>query len=123
MEPGATQRRGFAIVRCLGRQQASRGASGTAGGRAFALGVWLLGKVRLKTPDASGRKQVAPRQNEPGRKYPELEFTLSVPGTSGGQGAPDGPGCRVVSLLMPVCSCSPVCFQPVFSLLALEAGP
>ena len=52
------------------------GASGAAGVRGFALGVWLLGKLRQGVPGASGRKKVAPGQNEPGRKHPELEFTL-----------------------------------------------
>jgi len=52
------------------------GASGAAGGRGFALGVWLLGKLRQCPPGASGRKKVAPGRNEPGRKHPELEFTL-----------------------------------------------
>ena len=76
MEPGASERGGFAIVRRLVREQTSWGASGTAGGRGFAPGVWLLGKVRRTAPDASGRKKVAPGQNKPGRKHPELEFTL-----------------------------------------------
>ena len=58
MEPGVTERGGFAIVRHLGRQQASRGSSGTAGGSGFALGVWLLGKVRRRTPETSGRKKI-----------------------------------------------------------------
>ena len=52
------------------------GASGAAGGRGFALGVWLLGKLRQGAPGASERKKVAPGRNEPGRKHPELEFTL-----------------------------------------------
>ena len=52
------------------------GASGTAGGRCFALGVWLLDKLRQGAPSASGRKMVAPGRNEPGRKHPELEFML-----------------------------------------------
>jgi hypothetical protein len=76
MEPGATGRRGFATGRRLGREQESWGVSGTAGGRGFALGVWLLGNVRRMAPDASGRKKVAPGQNKPERKHPELEFTL-----------------------------------------------
>ena len=38
--------------------------------------------------------------NPPGRKHPELEFTLYAPGTSGGQDAQDTPGRRVVFLLM-----------------------
>jgi len=52
------------------------GASGSAGGRGFALGVWLLGKLHQGAPSASGPKKVAPGQNEPRRKHPELEFTL-----------------------------------------------
>ena len=52
------------------------GASGAAGGRGFALGVWLLDKLRQSAPGASGRKQVAPGRNEPGRKHPKLEFML-----------------------------------------------
>ena len=52
------------------------GASGATGGRGFALGVWLLDKLRQGAPGASGRKKIAPRRNEPGRKHPELEFTL-----------------------------------------------
>ena len=31
------------------------------GGGGFALGVWLLGKLRQGAPGASGRKKVAPR--------------------------------------------------------------
>ena len=48
------------------------GTSGAAGGRGFALGVWLLGKLRQGAPGAFGRKKVAPGRNEPGRKHPEL---------------------------------------------------
>ena len=52
------------------------GASSAAGGSGFALGVWLLGKLRQGAPGASGRKKAARGRNEPGRKHPELEFTL-----------------------------------------------
>ena len=52
------------------------GASGAAGGKGFALRVWLLGKLRQGAPGTSGQKMVAPGRNEPGRKHPELEFTL-----------------------------------------------
>ena len=76
MEPGASRRGGFAIARCLGRQQESQEASGTAGGRGFAQGVWLLGRVRRTAPNVCGRTKVAPGQSRPGRKHPELEFTL-----------------------------------------------
>ena len=76
MKLGVTGRAGFVIAMCLRREQASQGASGTAGGRGFALGVWLLGKVRRTTPKASGRKKVAPRQHEPRSKYLEQEFML-----------------------------------------------
>ena len=51
------------------------GASGAAGWSGFALGVWLLGKLRQGAPGASGRKKAAPGRNEPGQKHPELEFT------------------------------------------------
>ena len=51
------------------REGRRTGASGAAGGRGFALGVWLLGKLRQGAPAASGR-------NKPGRKHPEMEFTL-----------------------------------------------
>ena len=54
MEPGATERGEFEIARRLRRQEASPGASGTAVAKGFALGVWLLGKVRGKAPDVSG---------------------------------------------------------------------
>ena len=43
------------------------GASGAAGGSGFALGVWLLSKLRQGAPGASGRKEVAPGRNEPRR--------------------------------------------------------
>ena len=76
------------------------GPSGAAGGRGFALGVWLLGKLRQGAPGASGRKKVAPGRKEPGRKHPELEFTLYAPGTSGGRGEQDATGRRAVFLLM-----------------------
>ena len=52
------------------------GASTAAGGRGFALRVWLLGKLCQGAPGASGQKNVAPGRNEPGRKHPELEFRL-----------------------------------------------
>ena len=52
------------------------GASGAAGGWGFALGVWLLGKLRQGPPGASEGKKVAPGRNEPGRKHPEREFML-----------------------------------------------
>ena len=52
------------------------GASGPAGGSGFALGVWLLGKLRQGAPGASGRKKAALGPNELRRKHPELEFTL-----------------------------------------------
>ena len=52
------------------------GASSAAGGSGFALGVWLLGKLRQGAPGASGRKKAALGQNEPGRKHSVLEFTL-----------------------------------------------
>ena len=52
------------------------GASGAAGGSGFALGVWLLGKLRQGAPGAFGRHKAAPRRNKPGWKHPELEFTL-----------------------------------------------
>ena len=52
------------------------GTYGAAGGRGFALGVRLLGKLRQGVPGVSGRKKVAPGRNEPGRKHSELEFTL-----------------------------------------------
>ena len=51
------------------------GASAAAAGWSFALGVWLLGKLRQGAPSTSGRKKVALRQNELRRKHPELEFT------------------------------------------------
>ena len=52
------------------------GASGAAGGRGFALGVWSLGKLRQGAPGASVRKKVSLGRNEPWRKHPDLEFTL-----------------------------------------------
>ena len=67
--------------RFRGRKASGKGgrgtaASGAAGRRGFALGVWLLGKLRQGAPGASRWKKVAPGRNEPGRKHPELEYTL-----------------------------------------------
>ena len=45
-------------------------------GRGFALKVWLLGKLCQGAPSASRRKKAVPRQNDPGGKHPDLEFTL-----------------------------------------------
>ena len=77
-------------------------ATGAGGGSGFALEIWLLGKLRQGGPGASRRKKAGPRQNQTGRNYPELEITLSVPRTSGGQGRHDATGCMAVFLLMSI---------------------
>ena len=58
------------------------GASGAAGGRGFALGVWLVGKVLQGAPGASGRKKVAAGRNVLGGSNVGPSFTCA--GTSHG---------------------------------------
>ena len=46
------------------------------GGSGFALGVWLLCKLRQDAPGTSRQKNAMPGRNKPGRKPIELVFTL-----------------------------------------------
>jgi len=98
-ELGASGRREFTVETLLGEVAGERVLPALQGGGVLRW-VWLLGKLRQGAPGVSGRKKVAPGRNEPGRKHPELVFTLQAPGTSVGKGQQHATGRRPVFLLM-----------------------